>query len=113
MLTLLFLMVHITDIGSLMLLVFLVSWLSAWVFTGPERTSYVGIQIAFAFYLVLLHSFGPSFDFVAVWDRIVGVLFGSVMMYVFFTRFWPVCEKPSAVDHLDQVQEDINELRLL
>ncbi len=112
MLTLFFLMVHINDIGSLMVLVFLVSWLSAWVFTGPERISYVGIQIAFAFYLVLLHSFGPSFDFGAAWDRIVGVLFGNVMMYVFFTRIWPVGQKPATVHHLDQAQAAINELSL-
>lgn len=110
MLTLLFLMVHITDIGSLMLLVFLVSWLSAWVFTGPERISYVGIQIAFAFYLVLLHSFGPSFDFGAAWDRIVGVLLGNVMMYVFFTRMWPVGQQPVAKHNLQQAQSILDEI---
>ncbi len=110
MLTLLFLMVHITDIGSLMLLVFLVSWLGAWVFTGPERISYMGIQIAFAFYLVVLHSFGPSFDFDAAWDRIVGVLLGNVMMYVFFTRIWPVGQKPVAERNLDQAQEVLEQI---
>src|SRR5699024_10695807 len=110
MLTLLFLMVHITDIGSLMLLVFLVSWLCAWVFTGPVYVSDVGIQIAFAFYLVLLHSFGPSFDFGAAWDRIVGVLLGNVMMYVFFTRIWPVGQQPVAERNLGQAQSILNEI---
>src|SRR5690625_2952886 len=110
MLTLFFLMVHINDIGSLMVLVFLVSWLSAWVFTGPERISYVGIQIAFAFYLVLLHSFGPSFDFGAAWDRIVGVLLGNVMMYVFFTRMWPVGQQPVAKHNLQQAQSILDEI---
>lgn len=110
MLTLFFLMVHINDIGSLLVVVFLVSWLSAWVFTGPERISYAGIQIAFAFYLVLLHSFGPSFDFGAAWDRIVGVLLGNVMMYVFFTRLWPVGQQPFTESSLEQAQQLLDRL---
>src|SRR5690625_3157899 len=103
-LTLLIVMVHLNDIGSLLVVVFIVSLLSAWVFSGPERISYAGIQIAFAFYLVLLHSFGPSYDFNAAWDRIVGVLLGNVMMYIFFTRVWPVGQQPSVESSLDQAQ---------
>lgn len=104
MLTLLFLMVHLNDLGSVLIVVFLVSLLSAWVFSGPERVSYAGIQIAFAYYLVLLHEYEPSFDFGAAWDRIVGVLLGNLMMYLFFTRLWPVGLQPSVESDLSQAQ---------
>lgn len=110
MLCLLFLMVHINDIGSLLFVVFVVSWVSAWVFTGPERISYAGIQIAFAFYLVLLHGFGPSYDFDAAWDRIVGVLMGNIMMYLFFTRLWPVGQQPFIETNLQQAQQLLEQL---
>lgn len=112
-LTLLFLMVHLNDVGSVLVVVFLVSLLSAWVFTGPERVSYAGIQIAFAFYLVLLHQYGPSFDFNAAWDRIVGVLVGNMMMYVFFTRLWPVGMQPSVESDLKQAQQLLKKLQQL
>lgn len=110
-LTLLFLMVHLNDLGSVLVVVFLVSLLSAWVFTGPERVSYTGIQIAFAFYLVLLHQYGPSFDFNAAWDRIVGVLLGNTMMYLFFTRLWPVGQQPTVESNLEQAQQLLEKLQ--
>lgn len=89
-LTVLFIMPHLVDIGGLMAVVFLVSLLGAWVFYGPERISYAGIQIAFAFYLVTLQGFGPSFDLDSARDRVMGILLGNTVMYLMFTLVWPV-----------------------
>ncbi len=89
-LTVLFVMPYLVDIGGLMAVVFLVSLLGAWVFYGPERISYAGIQIAFAFYLVTLQGFGPSFDLDSARDRVLGILLGNAVMYVMFTQVWPV-----------------------
>jgi multidrug resistance protein MdtO len=47
-----FLVPHMTSIGSLALLVAAVTAPSAWIAMGSERTAYLGMQIAFTFYLV-------------------------------------------------------------
>ncbi len=80
---------HMTSVGSLMLAVFLVCLLAAWVVLGSERISYAGLQIAFAFLLINLSHMGPSVDMDMAWDRIMGILLGNFMMYVFFTYLWP------------------------
>ncbi len=80
---------HMTSVGALMLAVFLVCLLAAWVVLGSERVSYAGLQIAFAFLLINLSHMGPAVDMDMAWDRIMGILLGNVMMYLFFTYLWP------------------------
>lgn len=80
---------HMTSIGALMLAVFMVCLLAAWVVLGSERISYAGLQIAFAFLLINLSHMGPAVDMDMAWDRIMGILLGNLMMYVFFTYLWP------------------------
>ncbi|MCB1535059.1 MAG: FUSC family protein [Hyphomicrobiales bacterium] len=81
---------HMTDIGQLALLVGAVSFGAAWISAGTQRISYMGWQIALAFFLIVLHGFGPSVDLVAARDRILGILLGNVVMSVVFTTLWPV-----------------------
>lgn len=106
-LTVLFVMPHLVDIGGLMIVVFLVSLLGAWVFCGPERISYAGIQIAFAFYLVALQGFGPSLDLDSARDRIIGVLLGNTVMYLMFTLVWPVSIAGSVRQRLAQATQGL------
>jgi multidrug resistance protein MdtO len=77
-------------IGGLMALVFAGVLIGAWVSSGPERISYAGVQIALAFLLVVVQGFGPTTSLSAGWDRIVGILLGNVVVYLIFTRMWPV-----------------------
>ena len=106
-LTVLFVMPYLVDIGGLMAVVFLVSLLGAWVFYGPERISYAGIQIAFAFYLVTLQGFGPSFDLDSARDRVLGILLGNAVMYVMFTQVWPVSIAGSVRQRLGKAAESL------
>ncbi len=105
--TILFIMPYLQDIGALMALVFLVSLLGAWVFYGPERISYAGIQIAFAFYLVVLQGFGPSFDLDSARDRVIGILLGNAVMYLMFTQVWPVSIAGSVRQRLGKASEGL------
>ncbi|MDU3154590.1 FUSC family protein [Hafnia alvei] len=88
--SLVFVVPAMSDIGQLMILVFLVLALSAWVSTGNERIAYCGIQIGLAFLLTVLHDFSPSDDLAPATGRIMGILMGNVVVYLIFTLIWPV-----------------------
>lgn len=96
----LFVVPQLETIGGLMVLVFAGVLLGAWVSTGPERTSYGGVQIALAFLLTVLQGFGPGTSLDAGWDRIVGILLGNVVVYLIFTRIWPVSVAGAVRAHL-------------
>jgi len=84
-----FLMPHMTSIVQLMLLVAAVTAPAAWIAMGSERTGYLGVQLAFTFYLAVLQGFGPSTDVTEFRDRFVGILFGVVVMALVFAFVWP------------------------
>ena len=79
-----------TSITELMALMFVGMWLSAWVAQGSPRIAYAGFQIAFAFLLCVLQGAAPAFDLTIARDRIIGILLGNVVVYLMFTRVWPV-----------------------
>jgi multidrug resistance protein MdtO len=87
---LVYLVPQLTSIGGLMALVFAGSWLAAWVATGSPRIAYAGMQIAFAFYLCVIQGDAPKFDLTLARDRAIGILIGNVVVYLMFTRVWPV-----------------------
>ena len=80
----------LTSIGGLLAVVFLVALASAWVAAGSARISYAGFQIAFAFFLCVIQGPSPAFDLTIARDRIIGILLGNLIVYLFFTRVWPV-----------------------
>ncbi|MFY9831495.1 MAG: FUSC family protein, partial [Methylocystis sp.] len=80
----------LTSIGDLLAVVFVGAFASAWVAAGSLRISYAGFQIAFAFLLCAVQGAGPSFDLVTARDRIIGVLFGILVVYLVFATIWPV-----------------------
>jgi multidrug resistance protein MdtO len=85
-----YLLPHMTDIGDLVVLVAVMSALSAWVATSSERLSYAGMQMAFAFYLGVLHDYAPTVDLAELRDRVVGILLGNILMSIIFSALWPV-----------------------
>jgi multidrug resistance protein MdtO len=89
-LSLIFIVPSLTDIGQLMVLVFGALLLSAWVSSGNERIAYAGIQIGLAFLLTVLHGFSPSTDLGVALDRVLGILLGNLVVYLIFTYVWPV-----------------------
>ncbi|MBN9058279.1 MAG: FUSC family protein, partial [Rhizobiales bacterium] len=86
----LFVIPNLTSVGGLMILVFVGLLPAAWVASGSERISYGGVQIGLAFLLTVLQGFEPSLDMGTARDRIVGILLGNLLVYLIFTRIWPV-----------------------
>ena len=85
-----FLMPHMTDIGHLVLLIGAGSFIAAWISNGSERISYMGWQAALAFFLCTLGGFGPVFDIGVATNRIIGIIFGNIVVSVIFSTIWPV-----------------------
>ncbi|MDG6094745.1 FUSC family protein [Acetobacter sp. AN02] len=85
-----FIVPHLRDITSFLILVAIVTLVSAWVKSGDQRISYGGFQIGLAFFLTLLKGYGPTTDMETARDRIVGVLAGNLITYAMFTTFWPI-----------------------
>jgi multidrug resistance protein MdtO len=85
-----YVMPHLTSIGGLLAVVFPAALGSAWVAGGSPRISYVGFQIAFAFFLSVIQGSAPAFDMTIARDRVIGILFGDLVVYLVFTNVWPV-----------------------
>lgn len=88
--SILFVMPYLTDIGQLLALVGVGTFLSAWVSNGSTRIQYVGWQMALCFFLTVLHGFGPSYDLGVASSRVIGILFGNAVIGVIFIYLWPV-----------------------
>jgi len=80
---------HFTDIGQLSALTAAVALFAGWVSTSSERLSYAGLQIAFAFFLGVLQTYSPATDLTVLRDRVVGIIFGNIVMTLVFSTLWP------------------------
>jgi multidrug resistance protein MdtO len=85
-----FLLPHLTSIGSLLIVVFIGSLVSSWVAAGSPRISYVGYQMVFAFFLCVIQGPSPAFDLTIARDRVIGIMVGNVVAYLIFANIWPV-----------------------
>jgi len=85
-----FLMPNFTSIGVLMAVVFVATLASGWVAGGSPRIAYAGFQIAFAFFLCTIQGSAPAFDMTIARDRVIGILFGNLVVYLVFSNIWPV-----------------------
>ena len=82
-----FVLPAIDNIGGFALLCAAVSAVAAWITTASSRLSYAGLQLALAFYLIVLND--PSqISLTAARDRVLGVLLGTFMMWLVFERFY-------------------------
>ncbi|RKF38311.1 FUSC family protein [Paraburkholderia fungorum] len=80
----------LTSVAGLMTLVLIGAWLSAWVAFGSPRIAYAGFQIALVFFMCILQGAAPGYDLTLARDRTIGILIGNVVVYLVFTRVWPV-----------------------
>jgi multidrug resistance protein MdtO len=77
------------SITSLIVMVGAIAFAASWISGGP-RFNYLGIQVAFAFYLVALLDFSAAIELAPARDRFVGILFAVVVMWFVFDQIWPV-----------------------
>ena len=80
----------VTSITGLVIVVGAGMACASWVAAGDERISYAGFQIAFAFLMCVLQGTSPGFDLSIARDRVVGILLGDLVVYLVFSRIWPV-----------------------
>jgi multidrug resistance protein MdtO len=91
-----FLFPHMDSITSLVILVGCVAFLSAWV-AGGRRFGYVGLQIAFAFYLTALAGFTAPTELAPARDRFGGIVLAMVVMWFVFDQCGRSARPPRCV----------------
>ncbi|MDR3462400.1 MAG: FUSC family protein, partial [Beijerinckiaceae bacterium] len=87
--TMIWLIPDLTSIEALLTVIFIATVISGYIVAGGPRISYAGFQVGFAFFLCILQGAGPGFDMVTARDRIIGILFGILVMYLVFTAIRP------------------------
>src|ERR1700692_106626 len=80
---------YMDSITSLIVLVGTIAFAASWI-SGGSRFNYLGIQVAFAFYLVALVGFSASTELAPARDRFIGIIFALVVMWFVFDQIWPV-----------------------
>jgi multidrug resistance protein MdtO len=83
-----FVLPYIDSIVGLTILFAFATGVSAYVAMSSPRLSYVGLQMAFAFYLINVTDFSISLDLTIGRDRAVGVLLGIGAMWLVFERLY-------------------------
>jgi multidrug resistance protein MdtO len=88
--TMVYIVPSFTSVTALFLIVLGGAFVATWVDAGSPRIAYAGFQIAFAYLLCVVQDAGPAFDLVVARDRVIGMLFGMLVMYLVSSRIWPV-----------------------
>ena len=83
-----FILPHLDSIAGFTILFVLVTACASWFMTSSPRLSYFGVQIAVAFCLIHLNSFAIEPSLSIARDRVVGILFGLIMMWLVFDQLW-------------------------
>jgi multidrug resistance protein MdtO len=76
-------------LGVYLLIVFCLHGLAAWVASGSERISYMGLQIALTFDLGVLKDYGPPTKIDPLRDRFIGIILGVCIISAVFALVWP------------------------
>ncbi len=84
-----FLFPNMDSITSLVVLIAVIAFIAGWVAQG-RRFSYVGMQIAFSFYLVAFEGSSAPTHLAPPRDRLIGILLALVVMWIVFDQIWPV-----------------------
>jgi multidrug resistance protein MdtO len=84
----LFILPSIDSIGAFTVLFAAVTAIAAWFATASARISFLGIQIAFGFYVIHLLEFRFQTSLAIARDRVVGVVLALAMMWLTFDLFW-------------------------
>ena len=88
--TLVLVLPQVSTAESYLLIVFAGSFIAAWFAASSQRFSYLGVQMAFAFFICVIQGSGPSYNMQEARDRIIGILLGNLVLYLITTRLWPV-----------------------
>ncbi|MCW2286795.1 multidrug resistance protein MdtO [Rhodoblastus acidophilus] len=99
-----------TSITSLVVLVGLVTFPAAWIGVGKPTVSYIGFQLALAFFMCVLQGAEPKFDLSVAQDRTIGIVLGDLVVYVIFTRVFPVSTLGQLRLDLDRLLEQCREV---
>ena len=83
-----FVLPNLDSIAGFTLLFAAVTAISAWIATATPRLSYLGVQMALAFYLINLQEFSPQISLAIARDRVVGVLLALLSMWLVFDHLW-------------------------
>lgn len=83
-----FVLPYLDSIAGFTVLFAVVTAISAWIGTASARLSYLGVQLALAFYVINLQEFTIQTSLSIARDRVFGVLLGLLSMWLFFDRLW-------------------------
>ena len=83
-----FVLPHLDSITGFTVLFAFVTAISAWIATSTPRLSYLGVQLALAFYLINVQEFAPQYSLSIARDRVFGVLLGLLCMWLVFDHLW-------------------------
>ena len=83
-----FILPHIDSIAAFTVVFMVVAVFAAWIMTSSARLSYLGAQVAIAFFLINLQEFKIQTSLAVARDRVVGVLLGLLMMWLAFDQLW-------------------------
>ncbi len=94
-----FVLPYLDSIAGFTLLFMFVTALSAWIATASPRLSYLGVQLALAFYLINLQEFTIQTSLSIARDRVFGVLLGLMSMWLIYDRLW----QKNALDEMQRL----------
>ncbi len=83
-----FVLPYLDSIAGFTILFVFVTAFASWFMTSSPRLSYFGVQIAVAFCLIHLNAFAIEPSLSIARDRVVGILFGLIMMWLVFDQLW-------------------------
>ena len=84
-----FLFPHMDSITSLVLLEAVIAFIAGWIAGGP-KFNYIGLQIAFSFYIVAYEGLSAPTELAPARDRFVGILIALAIMLLVFDQLWAV-----------------------
>ncbi len=94
-----FVLPYLDSIAGFTLLFMAVTALSSWIATASPRLSYLGVQLALAFYLINLQEFTIQVSLSIARDRVFGVLLGLLCMWLIYDRLW----QKNALDEMQRL----------
>lgn len=101
--TLIWILPSLQSIEQFLALIFVATLPAAWIAAGSPRVSYAGFQFAFAFFLCTIQGSGPAYDLSIARDRVIGILLGNLVSYLFLTGIRPT----SIANRVDSALADL------
>jgi len=83
-----FVLPYVDSIVGFTVVFAIVTAISAWIATATPRLSYLGVQLALAWYLINLQEFTIQSSLAVARDRVMGTLLGLTCMWLVFDRLW-------------------------